>query len=469
MAVLKYNCAECGAEIITTSYDNLKHKHGNLVFCCTDHFNSYFLRKDCERARAENNKRLNAIKAEWDERASQAEKKEKEYYANKARIAKEKYERSHKDTVSVDGVLYSSDRLWLVEVPKDTETFDVPEGVIEICYKAFAECENLASVKLPDTLKIIDQEAFLNCKNLTSITIPSSVTKVGDGAFENCESLKDLVISEGVIELGGSCFYHCKSLESVTIPKSIKKIGYGMDYDETDWFDSTIKGLFKRCTSLSTVILPEGMEEIPTGMFDTCTALKTISIPETVRIIGKSAFYSSGLESITIPASVTHIEDRAFQHCSNLQSVEYLGDEPSIGDYVFDSCGFVIEQEEREAAVKAKKESRRELLEKILTFIYCPFKNLVLFNYNIIGTIIGVVLWFFTLCLLDIEIVKLIIFSILATSFSKTIPDMIIYKGDCDRDDHNKIWKIIYYSLSFVLPGIIIVLFFLLNRIKYVD
>ena len=448
MAVLKYKCAECGAEILTTSYDNLEHKHGNLVFCCAEHFNTYFHRQSAERIKARMAERERIAKAHYEEWENQRQKEADEFKAKLAKIAKEKYERSHKDTISVDGVLYSSDRLWLVEVPKDTESFEVPEGVTEICYKAFADCENLTSVKLPDTVKIIDQEAFLNCKKLTSITIPASVKKVGDGAFERCESLKNLVISEGVSELGGYCFYCCSSLESVSIPESIKKIGYGKDPDP-GFGTSGIKGLFGHCTSLSKVILPEGMEEIPAGMFENCK-LKTISIPETVTKIGDSAFYSSSLESITIPASVTEIEDYAFHSCNKLQSVKYLGEEPTLGKAVFTMSGIEVAQE--------KRESKNT---KIKTLILCPFKNLILVGDNLITWLIGVVLWFFTITipLEDVNIVLRIVFAVLASDIAKTIPDMIIYKGDYNCVKHQTLWKIVYTVLRFIIPLAIIILY----------
>ena len=447
MAFLKYKCAECGAEIFAKSADEVQ-RHGNLTFCSYNHLCDYFNRIDCQRILERNEKQLEDFKNEQYVKFKKWEKERDDFYAKEAKIAKEKYERSHKDTISVDGVLYSSDRLWLVEVPKDTESFEVPEGVTEICYKAFADCENLTSVKLPDTVKIIDQEAFLNCKKLTSITIPASVKKVGDGAFERCESLKNLVISEGVSELGGYCFYFCSSLESVSIPESIKKIGYGKDPDP-GFGTSGIKGLFGHCTSLSKVILPEGMEEIPAGMFENCK-LKTISIPETVTKIGDSAFYSSSLESITIPASVTEIEDCAFHSCNKLQSVKYLGEEPTLGKAVFTMSGIEVAQE--------KRESKNT---KIKTLILCPFKNLILVGDNLITWLIGVVLWFFTITipLEDVNIVLRIVFAVLASDIAKTIPDMIIYKGDYNCGKHQTLWKIVYTVLRFIIPLAIIILY----------
>ena len=451
MAFLKYKCAECGAEIFAKSADEVQ-RHGNLTFCSYKHLANYVNRIEREQVIAENNKRLNAIKAEWNERARKAEQETAEFHAKESKIAKDKYEDSHKATVSVEGVSYSPDKSRLVEVPKNISTFEVPEGVTEICYKAFAGCESLTSVKLPNTLKIIEQEAFRDCTQLTSITIPASVTKVGDSAFENCESLKDLIISEGVTELGAKCFLECRSLETVSIPKSIKKIGVGEQHSES-FGALNIVGCFEDCTSLSTVILPEGMEEIPPVMFINCKALKTISIPESVTRIGKFAFYLCGLESITIPAGVTNIDYKAFAFCENLQYVNYLGKKPILGDDVFYDTAFYNAQKKREEKKKKKK-----------NLILCPFRNLMFWKHGdaTFTCIISAVFWFFTFWILDITIVKRIILSVIVSYLAKTIPDMIIYKGDIDgyhSDKAEKLWKIVYALLGFIIPALLFLSF----------
>lgn len=67
--------------------------------------------------------------------------------------------------------------------------------------------------------------------------------------------------------------------------------------------------IFYGCQNLSYVELPDNMTELPMGIFWNCTALKRISLPSGLKKIGNAAFYGSGLEKITIPASVTEIDD----------------------------------------------------------------------------------------------------------------------------------------------------------------
>jgi hypothetical protein len=60
--------------------------------------------------------------------------------------------------------------------------------------------------------------------------------------------------------------------------------------------------------------------------FDYCgDKLVGVILPSTVSSIGEYAFFSCGMTSITIPAAVNLIEDRAFADCTALVSVTFEG------------------------------------------------------------------------------------------------------------------------------------------------
>lgn len=83
----------------------------------------------------------------------------------------------------------------------------------------------VTSIKLPPTIKKIDNYAFYGCSSLKSINIPDAVEKIGYNAFDQCFALEEIVISAKVVELGKSMFSECRLMRSVTLLGQVKFIG----------------------------------------------------------------------------------------------------------------------------------------------------------------------------------------------------------------------------------------------------
>ena len=75
-----------------------------------------------------------------------------------------------------------------------------------------------------------------------------------------------------------------------------------------------------------------------TGAFEGCTSITAVVIPDGVTEIQDNAFYGcTSLETVTIPSSVTLLRNCAFCDCPNLRAVYFKGDAPQQANYVFDS------------------------------------------------------------------------------------------------------------------------------------
>ena len=59
----------------------------------------------------------------------------------------------------------------------------IPNGVVEISERAFAEKSQLTSVVIPETVKTIGNNAFSSCGNLRNVQIPSSIETMGYDLF----------------------------------------------------------------------------------------------------------------------------------------------------------------------------------------------------------------------------------------------------------------------------------------------
>ena len=80
---------------------------------------------------------------------------------------------------SVDGVLYSNDRKALYCHPRANKrtSYTVLDGVEKIGNSAFAYSQNLTSIRLPESVTIIESGAFFECANLKSIYIPGKLER----------------------------------------------------------------------------------------------------------------------------------------------------------------------------------------------------------------------------------------------------------------------------------------------------
>lgn len=149
----------------------------------------------------------------------------------------------------------------------------------------------------------IGYQAFKGCTNLESVTIPVGVEEIDYGAFDGCSSLK------------------------INYTKYTEGHRYAAANGFTDEPYLHIEKLTDGTVSINGSIIKSGSFAIPSVIDE---------IPVTK--IGKRAFQDSPITGITIPNSVTSIEDMAFFGCKNLQNVVIPEGVTSIGDYAFWDC-----------------------------------------------------------------------------------------------------------------------------------
>ena len=164
-----------------------------------------------------------------------------------------------------------------------------------------------------------------------------AVTSIGDCAFYLCSSLTSVSIPDSVEQIGTNPFAACFELKTISVSP------------EHPYF-ATIDGvLFRKADkalisypasiSSSTYTIPQGITSIGDSAFFYCDSLTSVSIPDSITSIGDSAFFwCSSLTSVSIPDSVTSIGDSAFSYCDSLTSVSIPDSVTSIGDEAFYSC-----------------------------------------------------------------------------------------------------------------------------------
>lgn len=81
----------------------------------------------------------------------------------------------------------------------------IDEGVTNISTQAFSGAY-FDSVKLPSTIKSIDEAAFIMCQNLTEVVLVDGLESIGENAFLLCTSLLEITIPESVTSIATSAF-----------------------------------------------------------------------------------------------------------------------------------------------------------------------------------------------------------------------------------------------------------------------
>ncbi len=200
---------------------------------------------------------------------------------------------------------------------------DIPNSVTKIGMGAFYRCSSLTSVNIPDNVTEIEKSTFDYCYSLTSITIPNSVTKIDTSAFYKCSKLTSVTIGNSVTKIGKEAFYNCSTLSSVDIPNSVTTIE-----------ENAFAGVRNIVYSGSASGAPWGAKCL-NGYVDGYVVYRDATKKELV------ACSVQATGKMTIPNSVTTIEERAFYDCSKLTSLIIGNSVTEIGESAFSGCSSV--------------------------------------------------------------------------------------------------------------------------------
>ena len=178
---------------------------------------------------------------------------------------------------------------------------EIPNGIKRIGTGAFRDCNALGDIDIPSSVNVIGYAAFYGT-GITNVVIPSncivedadatysSARTVLFGAFAGCEQLTEVVIPEGTTQIASGMLAGCSSLESLTIPASVTSIGEWAFYD---------------CDALTSITIPNGVTSIEEGTFMRCSKLTSITIPSGVTNIEYYAFGECILLSSVICEATT--------------------------------------------------------------------------------------------------------------------------------------------------------------------
>ena len=297
----------------------------------------------------------------------------------------------------------------------------IPGGVQEIGKDAFSNCAKLEDLQLPSSLTTIGESAFWNCTSLWSLTIPANVSAIGEQAFKGCTGIyeiynlnntpqtitanvfegltlskinlyvpptrksayeakevwKNFNVKESKAVVGGLCYMVNPATRTatltfdelvpmpyaglsgkVTVPASI--IYNNVSYDVTEIGNYAFQGN----TTITEIVLPEGIKTIGADCFERMTKLTKVNIPQTVESIFRfessgngitqnESNYQGGLliidncllkvkkeltGQVDVPEGTRLVAGYAFSGCKELTRISLPETVTEVGPYAFESC-----------------------------------------------------------------------------------------------------------------------------------
>ena len=260
--------------------------------------------------------------------------------------------------IAEDGAIYTNDKTTLIAYPtasgdviidnsvttigamafyhSDITSITIPNSVTEIGEDAFT-ASSLKTVKSLGSITSIPAWCFINCENLESITIPASVTSIDGGAFGGCLNLTDINIEGNNFIYEDGVIYTSDKTTLVAFPNATGSIT----------IEDTVTNINDHAfysTNISSITIPSTVDSMGEGIFRFCSNLKSVEILGNITMIPNETFYGcEKLESITIPASVTEfIGWGAFYDCTSLTSITYSGTEEMWNEITINSDNNVL-------------------------------------------------------------------------------------------------------------------------------
>ena len=235
-----------------------------------------------------------------------------------------------------------------------------------VATRIFSTLPGITGLTVPDVITRIDAKAFSDCNELVSISFNCRDAEIDMGYFGDNYSVKRVYINtedklwcayfrsleevhfgEGVTRIGEYTLAG-SPVKKVTVPSSVTEIsGYAFrDSDvcelliaEGSKLERICPYAFSGCSDLRTLSLPDSLTAIEERAFEG-SGIRDIDLGDGLLTVGASAFDNCVFETIIIPDSLISIGEGAFAHNLYLSTVA-IGEGSrlqSIGDKAFFCC-----------------------------------------------------------------------------------------------------------------------------------
>ncbi|MGN0172964.1 MAG: leucine-rich repeat protein, partial [Acutalibacteraceae bacterium] len=198
----------------------------------------------------------------------------------------------------------------------------VEDGITNISSNAFKGITSLVSAELGNDITVIGSSAFSGCSKFAKVNIPDSVIEIQDsafgGAYDNTP-LSELKLNDGLEKITGKL--GGKNIKSIYIPKTVTSMSDDVfDYNSlTEVIIDEENTVYASDSEHKSVLSKDGTTLI--RLLRNVTGDYTI--PDGVTTIKRKAISSCSISSVKIPDTVNDIQTGNFESCPNIKELNF--------------------------------------------------------------------------------------------------------------------------------------------------
>lgn len=261
-------------------------------------------------------------------------------------------------------IVGSDGKTYIVAYYGNEREIEIP-SCYGICGGAFYGNDRITSITIPSGLNVIGNYAFYDCDYISTLSIPKTVTKIGDLAFYGCDKVNTIAITNdsNLVSIGSYAFGYLNQLTTITIPSKVTNIGdraFLYCFRLAEVLNRSTLSISRGSTSNGYVgyyavkivnnntttintdngfsfVLGNDNNKYLIGYSGTMTS---VTIPSCYGIRYGAFYDNDTITAVTIPSTVTFIDDYAFYHCNKLKTVTFSGTPKltRIDKYAFSNC-----------------------------------------------------------------------------------------------------------------------------------
>ena len=187
-------------------------------------------------------------------------------------------------------------------------------------YNLYIDNQKVVDLVIPETITTIKQNSFSANNGIKTVTIGDNVTYIEPYSFAYCVSLENISIGKNITQVAAlvSSLYVCPSLKSISVgadnPVFLTEENVLFNKEKTTLF------IYPSSRIGETYTIPSGVTTLSGSSFSNLANLKHLIIPDEV-ISAEDAIDGSSLLTITIGSGMENLGSEPFKSCRALTTI----------------------------------------------------------------------------------------------------------------------------------------------------